>query len=73
MTENTGRILALDYGKRRIGVAISDALGITAQPLDTWVGYDICQVVEEIQQFIQQNQVVEILVGMPLTLKGEPG
>ncbi len=73
MTENTGRILALDYGKRRIGVAISDALGITAQPLDTWVGYDICQVVEEIQQLIQQNQVVEILVGMPLTLKGEPG
>ncbi len=73
MTEKTRRILALDYGKRRIGVAITDALGITAQPHDTWVGYDIRRVVEEIQQLIQEKQVVEILVGMPLNLKGEQG
>lgn len=73
MTNKIGRILALDYGKRRIGVAISDALGITAQPLETWVGADIKKVICNIQQLIEDQGVVEVLVGMPLNLKGEQG
>lgn len=73
MKQQIGRILALDYGKRRIGVAISDALGITAQPVDTWIGADMSKVITNIRQLIEEKQVVEILVGMPLNLKGEEG
>ena len=68
-----GRILCLDYGRRRIGVAISDPLGITAQPVTTWEGLTWTEAVSQVCSLIEQRDVVEIVVGLPLTLKGDKG
>ena len=68
-----GRILSLDYGRRRIGVAVSDPLGVTAQPFDTWDGLEFNQIVEKIDSLIRQIGIEKIIIGLPLTLKGEKG
>lgn len=68
-----GRILAIDYGRRRIGVAISDPLGYTAQPLPTIEVKSLTQTLAALDQIIRDQQVVEIVVGLPLNMKGEPG
>ncbi len=68
-----GRILSLDYGQRRIGVAVSDPLGVTAQPFDTWEGLEFGQVVEKIGSLVHQIEIEKIIIGLPLTLKGEKG
>jgi putative Holliday junction resolvase len=68
-----GRILSLDYGQRRIGIAISDPLGVTAQPFDTWDGLEFNQIVEKIGLLITQLGIEKIIIGLPLTMKGEKG
>ena len=68
-----GRIVGLDYGRARIGIAVSDPLGLTAQPLETWRGSDWDDVVEKIQVLINQMEVEAVVIGYPLTLKGERG
>jgi putative Holliday junction resolvase len=68
-----GRILGVDYGRRRIGVSISDPLGLTAQPLDTWKGFNREKVLKEIRTLVEQLGVERVVVGFPLTLKGEEG
>lgn len=68
-----GRILGLDVGARRIGVAVSDALGITAQGLDTLhrknKKYDFAY----LNRVIRENDVKEIVVGLPLRMSGAEG
>jgi len=66
------RILALDYGDRRIGIAVSDPLGITAQELET------VKVVKDlhflrIKEIIEEKQVKKILIGLPLNMNGSKG
>jgi len=68
-----GRILGLDYGRRRIGVAISDPLGLTAQPLETWKGLRWEEVTEKICTLIDPLGVERVILGFPLTLAGEKG
>jgi putative Holliday junction resolvase len=68
-----GRILALDFGKQRIGVAISDSLKITAQPFTTWTGLSISDVIKHLIEIISQWDVEKIIVGYPLTLRGRAG
>lgn len=63
------RILGLDVGQKRIGVAISDPLKITAQGLDTVERGDI----GSLEKVISQNDVVEIVVGLPLNMNGTEG
>ena len=62
------RILALDYGRKRIGVAISDPLGITAQPQPYLPASK--KIIEEVQTLVQVKQIEKIIVGLPLTMKG---
>ena len=66
-----GRILGLDYGHRRIGVAISDPLGLIAQPLETWNRYTDQQVIARITELIETFMVELIVLGYPLTLRGD--
>ncbi len=73
MNNYRGRILSLDYGRRRIGVAISDLLGITAQPLETWTGLSGEEVLGKLKQTIQEKDVTSILLGMPFHLDGGKG
>jgi putative holliday junction resolvase len=68
-----GRILALDVGSRRIGLAVSDALGITAQPLETLTRTNKRADWAELKKIINHHQVTEIVVGNPLNMSGEPG
>jgi putative Holliday junction resolvase len=69
----SGRILGLDIGKHRIGVAVSDPLGFTAQPVTVWIGLDEKAFVTQIQQMIRDLKVERIVIGHPLTLRGEKG
>jgi putative Holliday junction resolvase len=72
VTEAVGRILALDPGERRIGVALSDELGMLATPLCILQrrGPDRASAIAELAR---EHGVVEILVGFPRTLRGEVG
>lgn len=62
------RILALDYGRKRIGVSLSDPLKITAQP-QPYITQSK-KALENIVQLIHQSSVETIVVGLPLTMKG---
>ncbi len=66
-----GRILAIDYGARRIGIAVSDPLRITAQTLPTIEAKGLEKVLSELETIIVDKKVAEIVIGMPLNLKGE--
>jgi putative Holliday junction resolvase len=68
-----GRILGLDVGSRRIGVAVSDPLGITAQGLDTLQRRNKRQDFDYLQRVIQEYDVREIVVGLPLRMSGAEG
>ncbi len=66
--EAVGRWLALDYGEKRVGVAISDALGLMAHPLP-FIPHTP-SLLSDINQLIIQYEVVGLLVGVPITLSG---
>ncbi len=68
-----GRILGLDVGSRRIGVAVSDPLGITAQGLETLQRRNKRYDFEQLQKVIQEYDVREIVVGLPLRMSGAEG
>ena len=63
------RVLALDYGRARTGVAVSDPTGTIARPLEVVAGADIGRIVE----LIDAHDVERVVVGMPLTLRGARG
>jgi putative Holliday junction resolvase len=68
-----GRILALDLGKKRIGLALSDPLGITAQGLPTLQRTNIRQDLSAIAHIILERQVTLLLMGNPLHMSGDAG
>ena len=67
------RILGLDIGNKRIGVAISDALGILASPLLVLEHTSDWKDITTILDLVKQNGVERIIVGMPLSLNGSTG
>lgn len=69
----SGRILGLDVGSRRIGVAVSDPLGITAQGLETLERRNKRHDFEYLQRVIQEYDIREIVVGLPLRMSGAEG
>jgi len=66
-----GRILALDVGKRRIGLAISDPLGITAQGLETLERTNLREDLARLAQLAAERGVRLFLVGLPLHMSGD--
>ena len=66
-------MLGLDVGARRIGVAVSDPLGITAQGLETIQRKNKRTDYAQLEAVIQKYEVTEIVVGYPLRLSGEVG
>jgi putative Holliday junction resolvase len=66
-----GRILALDLGKKRIGLAISDELGITAQGLETVERRGRRDDIEDLRKLIGMRGVTRILIGDPLHMSGD--
>jgi putative pre-16S rRNA nuclease len=67
------RILGLDVGSRRIGVAVSDLLGFTAQGLATIQRQNKRLDFEQLESVIREYQVHEIVVGLPLRMSGQEG
>jgi putative Holliday junction resolvase len=67
------RILAIDWGERRIGMAISDPLGITAQGLPTIDTKKTKDVFSFLRDLIEDKQVSRIVVGMPKNMDGSVG
>jgi len=62
------RIVGIDFGEKRIGVAVSDPLGITAQ------GIGVVPDILELKKLLSQYETLdEIIVGLPKTLRGEMG
>lgn len=64
-----GRLLAIDYGRKRCGLAVTDVLQIVATALDT---VPSAELVPYIKTYISREPVDAIIVGLPKTLSGEP-
>jgi putative Holliday junction resolvase len=64
------RIMALDFGTRRIGVAISDGLQITAQGAESIQRSSLNEDIGRIDALVRENEVSEIVVGLPLSMNG---
>ncbi|MCC9136551.1 Holliday junction resolvase RuvX [Pontibacter silvestris] len=63
-----GRILAVDYGNKRVGLAVTDALQIIATPLETVHAKDV---LTYLKSYTQREPVEAFVVGMPRRLTGE--
>ncbi len=63
------RVLCIDYGRRRCGIAVTDELRITATPLTTINASDV---VNFVLDYVANNRVDLVLIGKPVTLRGEP-
>ena len=68
-----GRVLGLDYGSRRIGVAVSDPLGLTVQPLRSIRREGDRKDVAAIGHLAAELGVTSVVLGLPLLLNGDEG
>lgn len=66
----SGRIMALDYGEKRIGIAFSDPMQIFAKPFITLPNSGLDGVLTEIRKLCTEHVVSEILVGVPYAIDG---
>jgi putative Holliday junction resolvase len=62
----TGRILAIDYGERRIGLALSDPMHIIAAGLTTLIVTSDADALRQLQPLVVNHEVNEIIIGLPL-------
>ena len=67
------RVLGVDYGRARIGVAISDELGMLAHPVETVPGADLTSAAKRIAQIAKDKDVERVVIGMPRHMNGEVG
>ena len=69
------RVLAIDYGSKAIGVAICDELRMTVRPLRTIrkTGQSHEQIIEQLKNLVEENEVVTLIVGLPIRLDGSIG
>ncbi|MGH9734591.1 MAG: Holliday junction resolvase RuvX [Candidatus Acidiferrales bacterium] len=70
---NPRRILAIDYGRRKIGLALSDELRLTARPLATILRVNRRTDLKRLRQICKENSVGRVIVGHPLHLSGAAG
>jgi putative holliday junction resolvase len=67
------RILAIDYGRKRIGLAISDELNLTAQPLMTLARTNRRNDFRRLREVCREREIARIIVGHPVHITGEAG
>ncbi|MDB6111459.1 MAG: rnhD [Pedosphaera sp.] len=67
------RVLAIDHGTKRIGLAISDELGVIAQPLEFVLAEPFAGFLSRLKEIIKEKQVELLLVGMPRNMDGSYG
>ncbi|MFH1478384.1 MAG: Holliday junction resolvase RuvX [Candidatus Omnitrophota bacterium] len=67
------RILAIDFGKKRLGIAVSDELNMTAQGVCVVERKDDTTYLKEIKSLVTQYNISKIIIGMPLNMNGTKG
>jgi putative holliday junction resolvase len=67
-----GVILAIDYGKKKLGLALSDEFGITSRPFATWTRINRRRDLARLRDLVRQEKIRRIIVGLPLHLDGRP-
>jgi putative Holliday junction resolvase len=67
------RVLAIDHGSVRMGIALSDAMGIVALPLESIPAEPRSQFFARLQEIVREKEVEMILVGMPRNMDGSYG
>lgn len=70
---SSGRILAIDNGTRRVGLALSDELRITGQPYQTLEPVSDDDLLQKLCAIIEKEQVTEVVIGLPKRLDGSSG
>lgn len=65
------RIMAIDYGQRKVGIAMSDELGVISQPLMTLRAKSQKEFIKRLKFIVKENNVGLILVGNPLSHSGK--
>ncbi|MDH4211318.1 MAG: Holliday junction resolvase RuvX [candidate division WOR-3 bacterium] len=66
------RIMAIDYGQKRVGVAITDPLCTIPQPLLTIKPKSVADLIKRLKCIVDENNVGLIIVGNPVSMRGEP-
>ena len=64
------RILAIDYGEKRIGLAISDPMRMFAKPFETIANLSFEHIITELNKVIKAQSVGEIIIGVPWSIEG---
>jgi|SRR5580765_1573220 putative Holliday junction resolvase len=67
------RVLAIDHGTKRMGIAISDELKMIAQPLEYIPAEPFAKFLERLKEILREKQVELIVVGMPRNMDGSYG
>jgi len=73
MTDEQSRVIAIDFGEKRIGVAVSDPLGITAQPVCTIHRKGKKKDIAELLEIISRYEAGQVVMGLPLRADGSAG
>src|SRR6202035_176375 len=68
----TGVILAIDYGRKRLGLALSDELCVTSRPFAIWTRINRRRDLRRLRDLVRQHAVRRIVIGLPLHLDGTP-
>lgn len=68
-----GRMLGVDPGTKRIGLALSDELGMLASPHEVWLKKTLAEDVAHVAQVVREHGVVRVVVGVPYRLDGSKG
>jgi len=63
------RLIGIDYGRKRVGVAVSDPLGIFASPLET---VPSAKIIDYLKKYAESESVVRFVVGYPVNMNGQP-
>jgi putative pre-16S rRNA nuclease len=71
--QSEGRVLAIDYGRRRLGLAVSDPLRIAARPLATWIRSNRRHDLARLRSLCREQGISRIVIGWPLQLSGAWG
>ena len=72
-TGDPGRLLAVDYGAVRIGVAVSDELGLLAHPRPFVPARPIGRALRLIAKMVRDEEIVSVIVGLPRNMDGSEG
>lgn len=68
-----GRVAAIDLGKARVGIAVSDELNLLAHPRPAFEGRSLKRLVAQLAKLADEDRIERFLVGLPLSMSGEAG